>query len=96
MKKNNSASESYSIKKKIVNVSGVPSEVILGVPIVTVTGNQEFMINNYRGIMEYNDSFIRIQTKTGQIKVNGRNLTVDYYTNDEMKVIGHIKTIEYE
>ena len=46
--------------------------------------------------MEYNDSFIRIQTKTGQIKVNGRNLTVDYYTNDEMKVIGHIKTIEYE
>ena len=84
-----------TIRKKIIEVSGVPDEVILGVPIVTITGSYELCIMNYRGVLEYTDSFVRIMTKSGQIKVKGQKISIDYYTNDEMKITGKIISIEY-
>ena len=43
----------------------------------------------------YTDLLIRIQTKIGQIKIIGKSLQIDYYTNDEMKITGRITSIEY-
>lgn len=71
-------------------------EVLLGLPIVTITGQLEVCIENHRGIMEYNDVLIRIKTKIGQIKVAGKDLRMEYYTNDEMKVTGRITSVEYK
>ncbi|MFQ9493243.1 MAG: YabP/YqfC family sporulation protein [Dorea longicatena] len=53
-------------------------------------------MENYRGITEYTDQIIRLQTRCGQIKIGGRKLEVIYYTNDEMMIHGHIRTIEYQ
>ena len=46
-------------------------------------------------ILEYTDKLIRIQTKLGKIHVIGRNLQIEFYTNDEMKIVGHIAVIEF-
>ena len=85
-----------SLKNKVVNASELPKDVVLGMPVVTVTGQMEAVIENYRGIIEYTDSLIRIQTKTGQIRITGKGLQVDYYTNDDMKITGRISAIEYQ
>lgn len=84
-----------SLKTRISDATGMPKDVILGVPIVTTIGQNEACIENYRGILEYTDKLIRIQTKLGRIHVLGRNLQIEYYTNDEMKIVGHITLIEY-
>lgn len=84
-----------TLKNRMAEASGMPKDVVLGVPIVTVLGQIEICIENYRGIIEYTDLLIRIQTKVGQIKIIGQKLQIDYYTNDEMKVTGRIKAIEY-
>ena len=73
----------------------MPKDVVLGVPIITLTGQVELLIENYRGILEYTDQLIRVQTKSGQIRVQGKRLQIAYYTNDEMKVTGHIQSVEY-
>ena len=52
-------------------------------------------IGNYRGITEYTEELVRVQTKGGQIRLTGRQLQVEYYTNDEMKVTGKILTLEF-
>ena len=70
--------------------------LMLGAAIVTVTGRGEAVISNYTGILEYEDSFIRVQTKTCRIRITGVRLAIDYYTNEEMKITGSIDTIEYE
>ena len=79
--------------KKTLN--SLPKDVILGVPLVSVTGQTEACIENYRGILEYTDKLIRIQTKSGKIYVNGKQLQIEYYTNDEMKITGLIEIIEF-
>lgn len=73
----------------------MPKDVVLGVPIVTLTGQIEVSIENYRGIIEYTDLLVRVQTKIGQIRIVGKRLQIEYYTNDEMKVTGSITSIEY-
>ena len=83
------------LKARIADASGVPKDVVLGVPLVTVIGQNEVCVENYRGILEYTDKLIRIQTKLGKIHVLGRGLQIQYYNNDEMKIIGHVMTIEY-
>ena len=54
------------------------------------------LLSKYRGITEYTDVLIRIQTKIGQIRITGKKLKVEYYTNDDMKLTGQIETIEYQ
>jgi len=86
---------SFSIKQKVAQISEMPEDVVLGVPLLTIWGNTEISIENYGGIIEYTDTLIRIRTKTGKIIINGKSLHVDYYTNDEMKIHGKIISIEY-
>ena len=84
-----------NLKDRIADASGMPKDVVLGVPLVTVTGRQEACIENYRGILEYTDKLIRIQTKIGKIHVLGKGLQIEHYNNDEMKIVGRIAVIEF-
>ena len=84
-----------NLKARITDAAGMPKDVLLGVPILSIAGQSEACIVNYRGILEYTDKLIRIQTKLGKIHVIGRNLQIEFYTNDEMKIVGHIAVIEF-
>ena len=87
--------DSDSLKNRIVRAANVPKDVVLGVPILTMTGQMELCIENYKGIIEYTDLLIRVQSKIGQIKVVGKHLQIEYYTNDEMKITGRILSIDF-
>ena len=84
-----------NLKARITDAAGMPKDVLLGVPLLTIAGQSEACIENYRGILEYTDKLIRVQTKLGKIHVLGRNLQIEFYTNDEMKIVGHITVIEF-
>ena len=87
--------DSDSIKKKLSSVANLPKDVTLGLPVITMTGQVEMSIENYRSIIEYTEILIRVQSKSGQIKIKGSHLQIEYYTNDEMKITGRIKSVEY-
>lgn len=84
-----------SLKRKTADIYELPKDVILGVPVLTVTGTDEIYIENYTSIIEYTNSLIRIRIKSGQIKVIGKNLHMDYYNNIDMKIKGRIDSIEF-
>ena len=84
-----------NLKIKMAERANLPKDVIMGVPIITMTGQTDMRIENYRGILEYTDCLIRIQTKIGRIKISGKQLQVSYYTNDEMEITGQILSVEY-
>lgn len=85
----------HHLKHRVSDAANIPKDVILGVPLLRLIGREEFYIENYRGILEYTDTLIRIQTKIGQIHLTGHRLEIHYYTNDEMKVIGNIDKLEF-
>lgn len=91
MKNNNPENK---LKEKIITACNIPKDAALGFPITTIIGNREISIENYRGILEYNTELIKVLTKMGQIKISGIDLEIEYYTNDEMKIIGRFEGIE--
>lgn len=73
----------------------LPLDLVEGAPIVTAFGKHEVCIENYKGILEYNDTFIKILTKVGNLYVEGNHLTISYFSNEEMKIKGTIQKICY-
>ena len=88
--------EKEKLRERFAAAANMPKDVVLGASVVTVIGNGEISIENYRGILEYTGELIRVQTKKGQIQVHGKGLQIEYYLNDEMKITGKIHTLEYE
>ena len=73
----------------------LPTDIIAGAPIVTATGRNEICLENYKSIIEYNSSLITVQAKTCKICIEGKELNILYFTEDEMKITGFIKSINY-
>lgn len=88
--------KSQSRKKELfVETLKLPKDVCMGAMRVTLTGNSEAWIENYKGILEYSDSMILLQGKVCQVCLEGRGLTIDYYTNEDMKISGCICNVRY-
>lgn len=73
----------------------LPEDILAGAPILTVTGNNQLCLENYKGIIEYTGNLIRIQAKNCRIHIEGAELTIDYFTDDEMRISGRVKEIHY-
>ena len=50
----------------------MPRELLLSLPVLTATGRQEIRLENYRGIQEYTQELIRVNTRSGQIRLTGK------------------------
>ena len=84
-----------SAKELLVESLKLPRDMMLGASIVTVVGNGELLVENYRGILEYTQETILLQGKTCRIAVCGCGLKIAYYTNEDMKIEGRISEIRY-
>ncbi len=73
----------------------LPKDSLLGASIVTVTGNTDAFVENYKGIIEYTSQLILLQGKTCKIEISGRRLNIVYYTNEDMKISGWIESVRY-
>ena len=82
-------------KELIVESLRLPKDTMLGAAIVTITGKQEAFIENYKGILEYTTESIVLQGKNCKICFEGQRLSIDYYTNEDMKISGSIDTVRY-
>ena len=71
----------------------LPRDSVLGESIITVTGNTEILIENYKGILQYSDELILLQGKNRKIELKGKRLNIVYYTNEDMKISGMIESI---
>ena len=81
--------------EQLIDSLKLPKDMLMGASILTVTGNFELWVENYKGIIEYTQESIILQGKTGQISISGCGLVIDYYTNEDMKIIGNIRCISY-
>ena len=94
MRKN--AKLSLSRQKEIIVESlKLPKDSMLGASIVSITGNREAFIENYKGILEYTTETIVLQGKNCRISFQGKKLSIDYYTNEDMKISGIIESVRY-
>ena len=81
---------------KVNEILDLPKEVGTDIPKVTMLGFDEVLIENYKGILEYEEFFIRVCTYIGNININGFELKLENMTNDDIKVKGKVESIDIE
>ncbi len=82
-------------KERISDKIGFTKDIMLGETIITIEGNKQLFIENYKGIISYEDKAIIVQGKRGKICIEGKNLQIEYYTNLDMKIKGTICNVKY-
>ena len=81
---------------KIDRMLEMPKEICSTVPNIIIPGFEEMIIENYKGILEYEEFFVKINTHIGIININGYNLNLENMTNDDIKVTGKIESFDIE
>ena len=83
------------MKELLTKKLQLPSDVISGDMLVTLTENREAIIENYKGLIAYQSDSIVVKGKHSTLNVKGKNLHIKYFTNDDMQVEGRIEYIQY-
>lgn len=74
----------------------IPKELSSNEPKITIMGFNEMLIENYKGILEYQEFYIRISTYIGIININGFNLNLTEMTSDDILITGKIDNVDFE
>ena len=74
----------------------IPKETYTNEPKIVIIGFNELMIENYKGILEYEEYYIKLSTYIGCININGFNLKLDKMTEDSLKIVGKIESLDIE
>lgn len=91
--KNSPRSQLNKGKELVVESLKLPKDSLLGASIITVTGNTDIFVENYKGILQYSSELILLQGKNCKIELKGKRLNIVYYTNEDMKISGVIDSI---
>ena len=82
--------------RKLDEILEIPVVLSTNNPKITIVGFERVLIENYRGILEYQDYFVRLNTYIGIININGFNLNLEEMTTDDLLVTGKIDSIDFE
>lgn len=82
--------------RKATEILELPREVVSNVPKITLTGFDELIIENFRGILEYENFFVRIGTYIGNVNINGFNLKLSQMNDEDILVTGKIESVSFE
>ena len=81
---------------KLDRLLELPKEVCSNVPKIIIIGFDEMLIENFKGILEYEEFYVRINTYIGIININGYELNLENMTDDDIKVTGKIESFDFE
>lgn len=81
------------IKEKFMDMMELPKEMLKDIYRITLLGNEDILVENYKGIIEYEENIIRLNNG---INIFGSNLNVEEITNEDIFITGKINNIEFE
>lgn len=86
-------------KKRLARLEEIlemPKELIEDEPKITIVGFEQLLIENYKGILEYEEFFIKLKTKIGIIAISGFSLNLEEMTEDDVMITGKIESVDLE
>ena len=81
---------------KVNKILEVSRELTENSPKFTIIGFDEMLIENYKGILEYEEFYIKVKTEIGNVNISGFNLSLEQVTADDISVKGKIESIDIE
>lgn len=87
--------EKQSLSERFADSFESSKEILLDVPRLVFIGNRELTVENYKGIIEYTDTCLVLETNPDRLKIEGSSLEVKTITQELLYITGKIKRIEF-
>ncbi len=94
-KAKNEEEKKTDLREKMTELLELPKEVVLNIPKITIVGNRNLIVENYKGIVEYDNTRIRINTGNGIIRITGEKLEIREITSEDILVCGEMSALEF-
>jgi len=83
------------LQKGLSALFELPPDAMSGVPQIELSGNREAVVDNCRGVLEYDENVVKLATDKMSIRFTGRELQIKVLTHDSAIVTGFIIGIEF-
>ena len=83
------------VREKMTGLLSLPKEIALNLPLIMATGREELNIENYKNLVEFTDTKIRIHTATGMLSIEGQRLMLKQVTSENILVTGNIAGLQW-
>ena len=84
-----------SRKERIADALDMPIDVMCDVPRTEILGRSSVGVENFRGILDYNENSVKVNTTVGIIKIEGDSLYIESITDEGISVKGTIIRVEF-
>ena len=75
------------LRKNMTEALELPKEIMLGLPLISLLGREEVTIENYKGILEYDEA--------GTLRLSGKGLCLKQLTAECLVVTGALDGLEF-
>ncbi len=83
-------------KNRLNQILEMPREIDNKESKITIVSFDEMLIENYKGILEYEEFYVKDHTELGTININGYKLKLEQITEDDIAIKGVINSVDFE
>lgn len=83
------------LRKLTSTILDLPQDVTFDMPRVTLIGNVQLYIENYRGVLHFSSERLRLSLTAGELEVLGKELVIRAILSEEVLVEGTISDVKY-
>lgn len=94
-KRKNRRYEAPPIARRVEQMLELPGGTLSAAARIEMTGNRRAVVEGCRGIVEYEEGIIRLNTGSGILRFVGRELGLSCMTEDSAVVTGFILSVEF-
>lgn len=80
--------------KKISEKLDLAPDILEGSTILNMYGNQSALVENYKSIIEYSPTLVKLQGRHVKLLIEGANLTIERFTQEDCKILGNIQSVQ--
>jgi sporulation protein YqfC len=86
----------WHLAEELIGGFDLPWEALSKLPRMELSGNRELFIDGHRGVLDYDDKFIRILAGSIMLEVSGERLDLGGVTPSAAVIRGEITRIEFK
>lgn len=80
----------------LAGIFEIPQDIVLDLPRITMLGNKQMLIENHKGIIEYNETLVRVKLSQGELTVYGSELMLGNLQVEQILIEGIVAEVKYD
>lgn len=86
----------FNTKTNIAQKLDLPRDIVLDMPCITITGDNEISIENHKGVIIFEEKQVKINSEVGFVSIFGNDFEILFMGGSTITIGGKFKSVVYE